>query len=208
MTARIVLIGGGEHARVLIEAIRAGSRAQDVIGFVDSELCEETTRRLGVPRLGGEEILAEHPGVVGVIGFVAPGARERRQEAVRRLSPLLRGWATVVHAAAWVSSTARVEEGAAVMAGAVVQSGAVIGAHSIVNSGAVLEHDVVLDEHVHVAPGATLGGAVRVGPLAHIGLGAAVRDHVSIGPGATVGMGAVVVRDVAAGATVMGVPAR
>jgi sugar O-acyltransferase (sialic acid O-acetyltransferase NeuD family) len=208
MRARIVLIGGAEHARVLIEAIRAGWGEQDVIGFVDSEPCEETIRRLGVPRLGGEEILVEHPGALGVIGFAAPDARERRQETVRRLSPLLSGWATVIHAAAWVSSTARVGEGAVVMAGAVVQNGATIGAHSIVNSGAVVEHDVVLGEHVHVAPGAVLGGGVRVGPLAHIGLGAAVRDHISIGPGATVGMGAVVVRDVAAGVTVMGVPAR
>jgi acetyltransferase EpsM len=208
MRARIVLIGGGEHARVLIEAIRSAPGAQDLIGFVDPELCEETTRRLGVPRLGGEDILVDHPGAIGVVGFATPDARERREETVRRLSPLLSGWATVIHAAAWVSSTAKVGEGAVIMAGAVVQSGAVVGAHSIVNSGAVVEHDVVLGEHVHVAPGATLGGAARVGPLAHIGLGAAVRDHISIGPGATVGMGAVVVRDVAAGVTVMGVPAR
>jgi serine acetyltransferase len=35
-----------------------------------------------------------------------------------------------------------------------------------------------------------------------------VRDHIVVGAGATVGMGAVVVRDVIAGARVMGVPAR
>jgi acetyltransferase EpsM len=208
MRARIVLIGGGEHARVLIEAVRSTSGAPEVIGFVDPEPCEETTRRLRVPRLGGEDILVDHPGAVGVLGFAAPDARERRRETVRRLSPLLSGWATVIHAAAWVSPTATIGEGAVIMAGAVVQSGAMIGAHGIVNSGAVVEHDVVLGEHVHVAPGATLGGAVRVGAMAHIGLGAAVRDHISIGPGATVGMGAVVVRDVGPGVTVMGVPAR
>ena len=202
MRARIVVIGGGEHARVLIEALRSGSAAQDVVGFVDPEPCYETARRLGVRRIGGEEVLVEHPGAMGVLGFAALDARERRQEAVRRLAPLLSGWATVVHASAWVSPTARVGEGAVIMAGAVVQGGAVVGAHSIVNSGAVVDHDVVLGEQVHVAPGATLGGAVRVGSLAHIGIGASVRDHTSIGAGATVGMGAVVVRDVAAGATV------
>ena len=61
MRARIVVIGGGEHARVVIEAIRSGGGAQEVIGFVDPEPCEETTRRLRVPRLGGEDILVEHP---------------------------------------------------------------------------------------------------------------------------------------------------
>jgi acetyltransferase EpsM len=208
MTARIVLIGGGEHARVLIEAVRSRPEAHEVIGFVDPEPCEETTRRLGVPRLGGEDILVQHPGAAGVLGFASPDARERRREAVRRLSPLVTGWARVVHAAAWVSSTATIGEGAVIMAGAVVQSGAVIGAHGIVNSGAVVEHDVVLGEHVHVGPGATIGGAARVGAMTHIGLGAAVRDHISIGADAIVGMGAVVVRDVPGGTTVMGVPAR
>ena len=53
-----------------------------------------------------------------------------------------------------------------------------------------------------------MAGAARIGDQAYIGLGAVVRDHISIGAGATVAMGAVVVRDVAAGARVMGVPAR
>lgn len=208
MKAQVVVIGGGEHARVVIEAIRSAAGAQAVVGFVDPDACQETARRLGVPRLGGENVLEQHPGVLGVLGFAALSARDRRIDVVRRLTPLLSGWATVVHASAWVSPTATLAEGAVIMAGAVVQSGAVIGPHSIVNSRAVVEHDAVLGEHVHLAPGATLGGAVRVGPLAHIGLGAAVRDHTSIGAGATVGMGAVVIRDVAPGATVMGVPAR
>jgi acetyltransferase EpsM len=198
MSVRIVVIGGGGHARVLIEAIRAGSTAQELLGFVDPQSCEETSRRLGVPRLGGYEALERYGGALGVIGFAALETRSMREEAVRRLSPLLGGWATVVHSSAWVSPTA----------GAMVQTGARIGAHCVINTGAIVEHDAVLGEHAQLAPGATLGGAVRIGALAYIGLGAVVRDHTSIGAGATVGMGAVVVREVAAGARVMGVPAR
>ena len=208
MRQRIVVIGGGEHARVVIEAIRAGPTTGEVLGFVDPEPCEETARRLGVPRLGGDEALERHGGTLGILGFAALETRGRREEAVRRVSRLLDGWATVVHPSAWVSHTATVGEGTVIMAGAVVQTGARIGAHCVINTGAIVEHDAVLGEHAHLAPGATLGGAVRIGSLAYIGLGAAVRDHTSVGAGATVGMGAVVVRDVAAGARVMGVPAR
>ncbi len=208
MSRRIVVIGGGEHARVLIEAIRAGSIAQELLGFVDPEICEETSRRLGVARLGGEDALERHSGALGILGFAALETRSRREDAVRRLTPLLSGWAVVVHSSAWVSPTATVGEGTVIMAGAVVQTGARIGAHCVVNTGATVEHDAVLGEHTQLAPGATLGGAVRIGPLAYIGLGAVVRDHTSVGAGATVGMGAVVVRDVAAGARVVGVPAR
>lgn len=208
MSRRVVVIGGGEHARVVIEAIRAGSPRSELLGFVDPEACEETSRRLGLPRLGGEDALERHRGALGILGFAALETRGRREEAVRRLTPLLSGWAVVVHSTAWVSPTATVGEGTVIMAGAVVQTGARIGAHCVLNTGAVVEHDAELGEHAQLAPGVTLGGAVSVGAAAYIGLGAVVRDHLSVGAGATIGMGAVVVRDVAAGARVMGVPAR
>jgi sugar O-acyltransferase (sialic acid O-acetyltransferase NeuD family) len=208
MSRRIVLIGGGDHARVVMEAIRAGSSPQELVGFVDPEMCEETTRRLGVARLGGDDSLERHRGALGVLGFAALESRARREDAVRRLTPVLDGWAIVIHASAWVSPTATVGEGTVIMAGVVVQTGARIGAHCVVNSGAVVEHDAVVGDHAQLAPGATLGGAAQVGPSAYVGLGAAVRDHIAIGAGATVGMGAVVIRDVAPGARVMGVPAR
>jgi acetyltransferase EpsM len=204
---RLILIGGGEHARVVIEAIRSGA-GQELIGFVDREPCEETTRRLGVARLGDESALRSHPGALGVLGFGALASRALRVEAVKRFAPSLAGWGTVVHATAWVSPTATVAPGTVILARAVVQTGARIGAHCIVNSGAIVEHDVELGDQVQLAPGAVLGGGARVGALAYVGLGAVVRDHTTIGAGATVGMGAVVVADVHDGARVLGVPAR
>ncbi len=208
MSGRIVVIGGGEHARVVIEALRSAFGDREPAGFVDPESCDETRTRLGVERLGGEDVLEQYPGLRGILGFAALETRQRRVEAVGRLAPQLVGWATVLHPTAWVSPTATVGEGAVILAGAIVQTGARIGAHCVVNTGAIVEHDVVLGEHAQLAPGVILGGGVEVGPAAYIGLGAVVRDHVSVGPGATVGMGAVVVRNVAAEARVMGVPAR
>ena len=49
---------------------------------------------------------------------------------------------------------------------------------------------------------------MTVGDGAMVGLGARVLPGVTIGAGATVGAGAVVIRDVEAGSTVVGVPAR
>jgi acetyltransferase EpsM len=208
MTDRIVVIGGGEHARVAMEAILAASGAWELLGFVDPEPCDQTSRRLGVRRLGGEDALERYPGALGLLGFAALETRSRREEAVTRLAPLVGGWAVVVHPRAWVSPTATLGEGSVIMAGAVVQTGARIGAHCVINTGAIVEHDVVLGDHAQLAPGAAIGGAARVGPAAYVGLGAVVRDHTSVGAGATVGMGAVVVREVPPGARVMGVPAR
>ena len=204
---RLIVIGGGEHARVVIEAVQSAASHQ-LLGFIDSEQGEETSRRLGVSHLGDESALDAHPGALYVLGFGALAGRARRVEAVERLVPRLGGWAIVVHATAWISPTAIIGPGTVILARAVVQTGARIGAHCVVNTGAIVEHDVVLGDHAQLAPGAILGGGARVGPLAYLGLGAVVRDHTAIGARATVGMGAVVVADVPEGAQVLGVPAR
>lgn len=202
MTARgLIVIGGGEHARVVIEAARSGG-AFTVAGFVDPQPCVETVRRLGLPRLGTDEALrSDHLAVLGV-GSIGVSASRRR--LVDGAKGRVGGWAVVVHAAAWVSPTASLDEGTVVMAGASVNTGARIGAHCVVNTGAVIEHDVVLGAYAQVAPGATIGGGTVVGDDAFIGLGASVRDHVRIGRGAVVGMGAVVVADVPDGMVVRG----
>jgi acetyltransferase EpsM len=205
--ARLIVIGGGEHARVVAEAA-AAMGTMELAGFVDPEPCEETVRRLGLQRLGDDGVLSRHPGAWGILGIAALGSLPARRRIVERLSPRLEGWATIIHPRAWVSPTAVVEPGAVILGGAVIQTGARVGAHCVVNSGAIVEHDVDLGAFSHAAPAAVLGGGSRVGEGAYIGMSAAVRDHITLGAEVLIGMGAVVVSDVESGRRVLGVPAR
>lgn len=216
MTPRpLVILGGGEHARVVAEAAVASGTWRPT-GYTAPEpaTADRPPRAVDgapLPWLGTDAAYAraaadllpdERPWLV--LGFGGPPAA--RRAAVAALEP--GRWAAVVHSAAWVSPSATIGAGAVVLGGAVVNAGADIGDHAIVNSGAVVEHDVRIGRHAHVAPGATIGGGTMVGEDAFIGLGAVIRDHVRVGDRATVAMGAVVVGDVAADADVRGVPAR
>jgi acetyltransferase EpsM len=210
----LAIVGGGEHAIVVLEAARSRPDACDVIGFSErSRSARLAGHASGLADLGADDDLAGRLAaeperapdlILGIGGGTRPGDREA---TVSRFGPRAT-WATVVHSAATVSPSARLGPGTLVGAGAVVQAGVVAGRHVIVNSGAVVEHDVVLGDFTHVGPAAAIGGGARVGAKVFIGLGARVRDHVTIGDGVTIGMGAVVVADVAAGRSVVGVPAR
>jgi serine O-acetyltransferase len=96
-----------------------------------------------------------------------------------------------------------------------------IGDPVVVAPGVYLLHgQVVIDGLVEIRSGAVIGPFVTIGLRAGdvrgatieegvtIGTGAKVIGGVRIGPGARIGANAVVVDDVAAGATVVGVPAR
>ena len=212
----LIVVGGGEHARVVIETIRdAGAVGSwTVIGFADQDPAPAADGRLGVDHLGTDADVAARSGAVPaaerpwlVLGFGGHGSVSARAQVVDLYGPDAR-WATVVHPTAWVSPKAILGPGTVVLAGAIVGVGARLGRHVIVNTRAVIEHDVEIGDQVQVAPGAVIGGAARIGAWATIGMGALVRDHVEIGPGAVVGMGSVVVADVPAEAVVMGSPAR
>lgn len=210
MTKRVIGLGAGGHAKVVIEILQADSGVE-LCGLLDSNLDLTGKSILGVPVLGGDEMLSEivTGGVthffVGVAGAGNTGPRRRLYELAleRRLKPV-----NAVHKQAVISPSCVIGPGATIMAGAVVNACAVLGANVIINTGAIVEHDCVLQDHVHVATGARLAGAVRAESGAHIGAGATVRQAVTIGEGAVVGAGAVVVKNVLAHAVVAGVPAR
>jgi acetyltransferase EpsM len=182
-------------------------------GFTDPKPCSSLARLLQIPHLGCDESLiarSDREGgcwvVLGVAGLRPSDLRSEIVKAYQAVSSVK--WAKVLHSAAWISPTATIEEGAVVLAGAVVNSGAVVGSHSVVNSGAIIEHDVRVGPFAMISPGAVVGGGAVLETNSFIGLGARIRDHVSVGIGAMVGMGAVVVKDVPAGQTVAGVPAK
>ncbi len=94
------------------------------------------------------------------------------------------------------------------MAGAVINACAKIGDFCVVNTLAAIDHDCVLGAGVHVAPRTALAGGVELGDGVFLGVGASVIPGMKIGDCAIVGAGGVVVRDIPAGAMVMGIPAR
>jgi sugar O-acyltransferase (sialic acid O-acetyltransferase NeuD family) len=211
MTLPVIVIGAGGHAAVVADTLReAGAR---VLGFTDPNVFLHGTLRVGLPVLGGDEVLATQSPkdvhLVNGLGFVSGSGRETvRALAQQRLQA--QGWifAPVIHPRAWISSYASLAADAQVLAGAILQAGAVVGRGTIVNTSAIVEHDAIVGAWCHIAPRATLCGQTRIGDGCLIGAGAVVRQSVTLANDTVIGAGAVVLRNSASGETLCGVPAR
>ena len=71
-----------------------------------------------------------------------------------------------------------------------------------------IAHNVFVGEDTAIIAHAMIAGSVTIGKRAWIAPHAVIREGVTIGNCATVGLGAVVTKDVPAGVTVIGVPAK
>jgi UDP-perosamine 4-acetyltransferase len=163
----IVLVGAGGHAKALVEAVVA--RGDRIARYVDKVPAEW----LDAPRNGSDDAPGPADGMLLLgIGGSTPDGLEQRLALFDRY--LARGFRSepLVHSAAWVSASARLEPGSVVLAGAVVQPNVTIGRAAIVNSGAIVEHDSTVREGSHIAPGAIVLGACTVGRCCMIGAGA------------------------------------
>jgi UDP-perosamine 4-acetyltransferase len=208
MSLPVLVLGGGGHAKVLIEALRAMSVAVTGIADPDPELHGVTI--LGVTVLGGDEVVCGFTPyeilLVNALGSVGlPVARQKSFEYFKREGYV---FATVIHPAAVIASDVELGEGVQVMAGAIIQPGSRVGCNVIINTSASVDHDCVIGDHVHLAPGVTLSGGVEIGEGTHVGTAAVVIQGIHLGSHCLVAAGSVVVRDVADGSTVKGVPAR
>lgn len=104
-------------------------------------------------------------------------------------------------------------EGAILSPFVTLTSNILIGRHFHANLYSYVEHDCVIGDFVTFAPSVKCNGNIVIEDHAYIGSGAVLKQGVPgnplvIGRGAVIGMGAVVTKSVAAGATVIGNPAR
>lgn len=199
MCKKVMLIGGGGHAKVVMDIVEA---CGDVVAGILDDALAVGTEVLGIPVVG---TTADADRFGDCLFVVAVGNNAVRRRLAGQLDV---SWYTAIHPAAVVSRRAEIGAGSVVMPQAVVNAAARVGCHCIINTAAVVEHDNCVGDYSHVSCGAVLTGTVCVGEETLIGAGAVVRNNVSICGGAVVAAGAVVTADVTEPGTYAGVPAR
>jgi sugar O-acyltransferase (sialic acid O-acetyltransferase NeuD family) len=191
---KVLLQGGGGHAKVVIDCLHA--EGKEVVAIFDEK---NDGTLYSIPRMS-----AYDPSIFPDAAIlIAIGNNKTRKRLAREV---LHPFINAVHPSSIVSKFSKMGLGCMVLHRAIVQADTVIGNHVILNTGSQVDHDGIIGDFVHIAPRAVLCGNVTVGEGTLIGAGSVVLPGVKIGKWAVIGAGSVITQDVPDHAVVVGVP--
>ncbi|MEO8454682.1 MAG: acetyltransferase [Sphingomicrobium sp.] len=210
MTALYGVYGAGGCGRGIMPLLREQLRGVDArLVFIDDG---EQTESVNGHAVWPWERFIEEPADQRAACLAVANSRIREQ-LFERCTQARVEIATVRAANAVEMDDVEIEPGALISPFVTFTSNICIGRCFHANVYSYVEHDCRIGDFVTFAPGVHCNGNVHVQDHAYIGTGAIIRQGTPerplvIGQGAVVGMGAVVTKDIPAGVTVVGNPAR
>ena len=204
----LIIVGAGGFGRetlMTINEINEINMTWNVLGFIDDN----------PDALNG--IVCEK----SIIGDISNWANIGEEEYVlsianvaikKKIAELLKSrgakFATIIHPTARLDKTTEVGEGVILAARADVTTNCILGNFVFCNVAAQVGHDAIIGDYCTLFPNCSIAGGSILGKEVMVGTSASTYPGIKIGDSATVGMNSAVIRDVRAGTTVMGVPAK
>ena len=206
----IVIFGAGGLGRevlLLLRQLNEAGATWQVRGFYDDQ--PPTTPTIaGLPYLGTSHDLNQTAEPLAVA--VAVGSSRSRAAVVARLTSPQLSFPALAHPGVALAPYQRISlgEGCVIQQGCILTCDIILGRFVLLNLGCTVGHDAVLEDFCSLMPHVNIGGGAQLGTGVYLGTNATVIHAVRVGADATIGAGAVVIRELPAGVTAVGVPAK
>jgi sugar O-acyltransferase (sialic acid O-acetyltransferase NeuD family) len=200
---KVWIIGAGGFARETLNVYRDARRGGEVAGFLEEHA--QPGRTVNGKPVRDWTALRQLPRNARLIGAIGIPARGRLLDEAAAAGFR---FDTAIHPSVNRSKWVEIAEGCIVCANCILTTQISVGPHTILNLACTVGHDTSIGRLVTLSPGVHVSGRVTIEDEVFVGTGAVIIERVRIGRGAVIGAGAVVTKDIPAGVTAVGVPAR
>lgn len=205
---KIIILGAGGMGREMynvVSACVAGKEDMVIKGYIDDNL-------------HSLDNFKDYPPILGTIKDYKPEADEylvcsigdvsTKRKIINEMESRGGKFITMIHPLAVVHTNAEIGEGTIIDKFAVIGTDTKIGKYCLIQVGTVVGHDVTIGDNTRIDCHCTLVGGVGIGSDVCIHTSSVINHKVVVGDGAMVGAISFVIRNVKAGVTVQGNPAR
>jgi sugar O-acyltransferase (sialic acid O-acetyltransferase NeuD family) len=204
---RVFIIGAGGWGREVLAQMNddpANGREWAIAGFLDNRPHALDGLGCDAAVVGDPTTHVPQDGEGFVVAVGDPRGRQKYAEPV-----LAKGGLFIpIRTGAYLNPRVHLGQGCFLCHRVQISPDVSIGDFANIHTQTVLGHDVRVGNYAQVGAMVFIGGGARIGDFAVIHPHATILPGITIGEGATVGAGAVVLKNVPAGATVFGNPAK
>ena len=205
----IIIIGGGGHAKVLIDLIRTLKNFK-IGGIIDPKI-KKGKKIHGIKVLGDDKILPrlKKKGIKYLaLGIGSEGDNKKRYKIWKNLINKGFDFPVLIHKNSSTSKNIKVGQGSQIFNQSIINAGAKIGKISVINTSTIIEHDCKIGNNVFTGTRATLCGGVIVEDNTFIGAESCILPRIKIKSNVLVAAKALVNRNLEKNIKVKGIPAK
>lgn len=203
----LVIVGAGGFGRELLEIVKninSVNPTWNVLGFIDDNTEALDDKRCEYNVIGKISDWKVEEGQYFAMAIAKPAVKEKVAKSL-----LDRGaeFASIIHPKTRISESAKYGKGLVMYESSALGPDTELGDFvTLLSTG--IGHDAFIGDYSTISSHCGINGYVRLGKRVYVGSHACIVPSARIGDDATVGIGSVIVRNVKAGTTVFGNPAK